>query len=243
MRIRSLAPLMLVALAAGSGPSLADGLQVSPVTVEIAAPGAAATLKLRNDGSLPIETQIRVFRWSQMDGQEQLTPTGDVVASPPSTSLQPGTDYTIRVVRVARQPVAAAESYRLLVDELPNAGARRNGTVALVMRYSIPVFFYARDAAEPVVGWSIERAQGRLFLASTNRGDRHVRISALSLRDERGAQVSLGQGLVGYVLGRSAMRWPIPSPAARLLASGPLVVTAQGNRGPIHAVLPAQPAR
>ena len=243
MRIRTLASLMLVALAAGPLPTLADGLQVSPVTVEIAAPGATATLKLRNDGTLPIEAQIRVFRWSQVDGQERLTPTTDVVASPPSTSLQPRTDYTIRIVRVSRQPVAAAESYRLLVDELPSAAGRRNGTVSLVLRYSIPVFFYARDASEPAVGWSVERAQGRLYLASSNRGDRHVRIAALTLQDERGTRVSLGDGLVGYVLGRSAMRWPIPATSARLLTSGSLVVTAQGNRGPIHAVLPPQPPR
>lgn len=238
MRIRTLAALSLATLAAWPSLVLADGLQVSPVTVEIAAPGATATLRLRNDGAFPIEAQIRAFRWRQLDGQETLTPTTDVVASPPSTSLQPRTDYTIRIVRVARQPVAAAESYRLLVDELPNAAGRRNGTVALVMRYSIPVFFYARDAAEPVVGWSLERVQGRIVLAGVNDGDRHVRISALTLQDQRGTRVSLGDGLVGYVLGRSAMRWPIPATATRSLTSGPLVLRAQGNRGPIHAVLP-----
>src|SRR5215472_2555055 len=67
--------------------SWAASLQVAPVLVEVAAPGAASTLKLRNEGSAPINVQIRVFRWSQTNGEEKLEPTGDVVASPPLAKL------------------------------------------------------------------------------------------------------------------------------------------------------------
>ena len=47
-----------------------------------------------------------------------LTPTNDVVASPPLASLQPNTDYTVRVVRTRKDPAVKEEAYRLLVDEL-----------------------------------------------------------------------------------------------------------------------------
>ena len=94
----------------------AASLQVAPVLVEVPAPGATATMKLRNEGTKPLDAQIRIFQWTQVDGADVLTPTNDVVASPPVASLRPGTDYTVRIVRTKKEPAVKEEAYRLLVD-------------------------------------------------------------------------------------------------------------------------------
>lgn len=93
--------------------------------MEVLSPAAAATFTLHNEGTSPLNAQIRVFRWSQVNGEEKLEPTTDVVASPPIAALAPKTDYTIRIVRVSKQPVATGETYRLFVDEIqiPSPGA------------------------------------------------------------------------------------------------------------------------
>jgi len=221
----------------------AASLQVSPVSVEVPAPGAAATITLRNDGPNPLNAQIRVFRWSQANGEEKLEPTNDVVASPPITSLAPKADYTVRLVRVLKQPVSVGESYRLFVDELPDPKTRQNRVVTLVMRYSIPVFFYPSNAADAKLAWSVEQLGGRVYVSATNGGDRHVRISALTLRDGNGTTTSFGNGLTGYALGRSTMRWEAPGKARRLSAGNSVVISAQGDSGPINASPSVQPPR
>src|SRR5690242_18933580 len=91
----------------------AGSLQVAPVGIEVAAPGAASSIKLRNEGATPINAQIRVFRWIQAKGEERLEPTGDVVASPPMVHIGPGAEFIVRLVRVTKQLVSAEESYRL----------------------------------------------------------------------------------------------------------------------------------
>jgi fimbrial chaperone protein len=221
----------------------AASLQVSPVSVEIPAPGASAIVKLRNEGTTPLNAQIRVFRWTQVKGLEKLEPTEDVVASPPIVSLAPKSDYTVRLVRVTKRPVEKGETYRLLVDELPELKQQRNGAVTFVLRYSIPVFFYSLDAAEAKVAWSIEQRNGRMFVTATNNGDRHVRISALNLRTGDGTTISFGNGLTGYVLGRSAMRWSASSSVNRIGAGGSVAISAEGDRGPIRATASMQSAR
>src|SRR5437588_508203 len=95
----------IVVLAASVG-ARAGSLQVEPVLIDVAAPGAASTVTLRNEGSMPINAQIRVFRWSQVDGKENLEPTDDVVASPPAAKLASKTNYVVRVVRVTKRPVS-----------------------------------------------------------------------------------------------------------------------------------------
>jgi hypothetical protein len=98
--------------------------------------------------------------------------------------LSPKTDYTLRLVRVTKRPITAGESYRLFVDELPDPKTRQNRVITLVMRYSIPAFFYPHDTADAKLAWSVEQRSGQVYVSATNDGDRHVRVAALRPRVE-----------------------------------------------------------
>lgn len=213
-------------------------LQVQPALVDVTAPGAASTVTLRNDGPSPIDVQIRVFRWSQENGQEHLVPTDDVVASPPAVTLTPNGDYVARVVRVTKRPVVGEEAYRLLIDELPNTSKAKSGTIKLLVRHSIPAFFTAPDAAPPAIAWSVSRRQGQWVLSAKNKGASRLRISAMTLRDRSGRKLSFGNGLVGYALGGSSMQWAAPASDRRFAPTGSVKITAQGNEGAVNAVAP-----
>lgn len=243
MRVYAVAALLTALLILPPTALRAASLQVSPVSVEIQEPSAAATIKLHNDGTKTLDAQIRVFRWVQVDGVEKLEPTDDVVASPPTASLVPNTDYTVRLVRVTKEPLSRGETYRIFVDELPDPNIQQNRTVTLVMRYSIPVFFYPHDTAAAKLAWAVEQRGGRLYVSATNGGDRHVRLSALKLRNGNETTASFGNGLTGYVLGHSTMRWEAPSKTSRLGANSSVVISAQSDSGPVNASTSAQPAR
>jgi fimbrial chaperone protein len=227
--------LLVALLASAPTAAPAASLNVAPVTVEVAAPGATATLTLRNEGDQPLNAQIRVFRWTQVDGEEKLIPSDDVVASPPVVSLAPKADYAVRIVRVTKQAVSGEEAYRLIVDELPDPTRPRNGAVAIVLRYSIPIFFTTAKSADPKLNWEIQQRDGRTYVVASNSGERRVRISRLKIQDAKGATASFGDGLTGYVLGQSTMRWAMPRSAPKLSAGGPAVISAQGDIGPINA--------
>jgi len=224
-------------LAAACNPAGAGSLQVEPVLLDVTAPGAASTVTLRNVGTTPINAQIRVFRWSLVNGQEKLEPTTDVVASPPAVSLAPNGQYIARVVRTSKQPVTGEESYRLLVDQLPNLTQQKNGTINLLVRYSIPVFFGTPDKKSPVMAWSLAVKDGKMFLTAQNSGERRLRISDLGLRDANGRSISFGTGLAGYALGQSSKSWIAPGNVKGFGAKGSVSVTAQSDNGPIQAVV------
>jgi fimbrial chaperone protein len=233
--MRSIATALFASVVAcAASPAGAGALQVEPVLVDVAAPGAASTVTLRNEGTTPIDAQIRVFRWSIVNGKERLDPTDDVVASPPSVTLTPKGQYIARIVRTSKQPVAGEESYRLLVDQLPDLSQQRNGAVNLMVRYSIPVFFGAPNKKNPTVAWSVATNGDKVTLTAHNSGERRLRISALSLRDATGKSLSFGNGLAGYALGQSAVSWTIPRHG--FTPNGAISVTAQSDGGPIQAV-------
>lgn len=236
MTIRScvIRTALIALFASPCGTSLATTLQVAPVLVDVPAPGATATLSLKNEGDKPINAQIRVFRWSQVDEAEKLVPADEVVASPPIVSIQPKANYAVRVVRLIKTPVATEEAYRLVIDELPAGTSSRPATVNLVLRYSIPVFFTPRGAAAAKVAWSLQKRNGKTFLTAKNEGDRRIRLSKLKLQDTSGGTASFGEGLAGYVLGHSTMSWAVPNSSKNFGAGGLSSISAQSDTGPIN---------
>lgn len=218
-----------------SSSSSASSLGLSPVSVEVIAPAAAATLTLRNEGPEPLNVQIRTFRWTEVAGEDTLEPTNDVVASPPMTTLAPKVSYTVRLVRLTKRQLSSGESYRVLVDELPSANAQTSRVVTLLTRYSIPVFFYPASASEGKLTWSIEQRDGVSYVSATNTGDMHLRIAGLKVENGNKPVISFGDGLAGYVLGHSTKTWAAPRNSGALSGLSPLSIVAQTNLGPIRA--------
>lgn len=220
-------------LSSSYAPVSAASLQVSPVTLDIPAPGSATTLTLNNTGTTPLKAQMRVFRWSMVNGKEHLEPATDVVASPPIAALQPSANYVVRVVRISKAPVVQEETYRLVVDEIPEPSARVKGTVTMAFRYSIPVFFTPQGASSSDLIWSTAQRDGKLYVSATNTGNRRVRLADLAVADGAGKRVTIAKGLAGYVFARQSKSWVAPLAVQK--AASPLTVTAQGDLGPIDA--------
>ena len=229
----ALVSLLIFGLSSGAQSA---SLQIAPVVVDVTAPGAAATLSLKNQATRTLNAQVRVFRWSQPNGEDRYEPTQDVVASPPSVGINPNADYALRVVRVSRAPVRGEETYRMLIDEIPDPARQRNGAISLVLRYSVPVFFSSPDAAPAKAVWTVARnAGGRLTVTVQNSGDRRMRVAALKITDAKGTTVNFGAGLIGYALGRSTVRWTAPGRTSGFGSGGAAAVSAQTDLGPLNA--------
>lgn len=228
------------ALAVISGTAVsAASLQASPVLLEINEKAPSSLVNIRNTGEKPINVQTRVMRWTQQGGEEKLVEATEVVASPPVATLQPGANYSVRVVRTSKAPVAREEAYRVLVDQLPDPGQRRSGTVAIVLRHSIPVFMLSPSGGTPKVDWTITERQGRLVLRATNRGERRLRLANVSVRLADGRDVRFGNGLLGYALAGATMEWSSPHPVRG--AGSAATITASTDLGPLSQSLRVTP--
>ncbi len=197
--------MALAATVASASAVQAAQLHVRPVGIQLTAPAAASKLVLTNKGRAPLSAQVRIFRWTQKNGRDVLQRTRMVVASPPLLKMRPMREHIVRVVRLSKTPVQGEESYRLLVDEIPQKKRAGSG-VTFALRYSIPVFFTQAGATPPKLSWSASMRNGRLVLRAANAGQRHDKISKLRVV-LNGRARTLHAGLAGYVLGRSARAW------------------------------------
>jgi fimbrial chaperone protein len=140
MRFRVIAAMLAFACLAVTDVGAAS-LRVAPIELAVTGGAVTTTLRVWNNDKAPVQVQVRVFRWTRKNGEDILTPTKDVVVSPPISTLKPGAENLIRIVRVAKTPVAEREFYRVLVDQLPNAKGNKAGVVSVLVRHAIPLYF------------------------------------------------------------------------------------------------------
>ncbi len=187
----------------------ATSLQVAPTSLQLEARQRAGELWLTNSGTSPVKLQVRVFRWVQQGGQEQLLPTDELMASPPMQELAAGQQQLVRVMRPTREPPSVQQYFRLIVDEVPDLATRAEG-MQFVLRYSIPVF------VQPASGKLAPQLQARLVTLDdgrngvevTNSGNSYAQIADLALGSLKRPRI-VHPGLLGYVLPGQVMRWPI----------------------------------
>lgn len=183
----------------------ATGLNVTPVGLEFDASEPAQGIWIGNSGDTALTAQLRSFAWTQANGEDVLTPTRELVASPQLFELAPGQKQFVRVIRPQAQPQTAERAYRVLVDEVPDPAETHTG-LKFVLRYSIPVFVAGTTSAPGPLAWSVDPAQPRL--QTRNAGGNRVKISDLALLDAQGTALFAREGLVGYVLPGAMRAWP-----------------------------------
>lgn len=201
--------------------SLAAGLQIAPVSLTIAADKKADEVWLRNAGTETVHAQVRVYRWSQDQGEDVLTPDNNVVASPPMVQVAPGQEQLVRLVRIGPMaaPAAIERTYRLLIDELPIKKAKSKVGLDFVFRYSVPVFITGTAPAKPQLEWSVQNTSGRAWLLVKNSGTSHSQLASLEFTPPGGKTVMVASGLAGYVLPGQYRRLQL-SAAPSLFAQG-----------------------
>lgn len=93
-------------------------LTVTPVRLQIPPKQNATTLTVTNSGATATGIQVRVYDWTQSDGNDQLTTTDAIVVSPPLATIAPGASQVIRLV-LRRSPERKEDAYRILLDQIP----------------------------------------------------------------------------------------------------------------------------
>ncbi|WP_436883372.1 fimbrial biogenesis chaperone [Enterobacter asburiae] len=218
--------VMAVALMQGlmmvSGLSQAAALQVSPTTVVFGQAGKSERVWLTASGDRPVTGQLRLYQWEQRDGKDVLTPTREVIPSPPVMTVPAGETQLLRLV--SKVPAGPKEkALRLIVDELPEAGAAvPQGGVQFLLKYSIPVFIppaggaLARPAPGKLpdgVTFTLRQTGKESQLVADNARNAHIRLAGLEYVTNAGSVQVLRPGLLGYVLAGGHQQWTVKTPA------------------------------
>ncbi|MES2259154.1 MAG: fimbria/pilus periplasmic chaperone [Pseudomonadota bacterium] len=201
---------VLIASLCFAGLAGAANLQISPVAIHLRGEQKAASVTLQNMGTEAVYGQVRVYEWDQSLAEDVLTPTRQVIASPPIVEVAPGGSQVIRLVRTG--PGTAGEtSYRVLIDEIAKEGEAASTGVDFRLRYSVPLFVLpAGEAGNANLSWRIYRKDAYWMLGIANSGQLHAQIGAMVFVNHAGKEFEVSKGLFGYVLPGKTREWRLP---------------------------------
>jgi fimbrial chaperone protein len=201
----------------------AQSLSVLPVNVHLGPGEKATSLTVTNQGTTKTAIQIRPYAWSQENGEDKLTTSNDVIASPPIVSIAPGTSQVIRLV-LRQSPQGREATYRILLDQIPPPA--EPGVVHVVLRLSIPIFAEPATPAAPDVQFHLENEAGQVYLVGANRGLGHEAVREFDLTTGDGRKLKPASGSSPYILAGATRRWtitaqgPLPTPSDTLQLTG-----------------------
>ncbi|WP_427306047.1 fimbrial biogenesis chaperone [Cupriavidus sp. H39] len=229
------AAIAVAPMALAGQASAASALMIWPIDPVIEHDQPAVALWVENRDKTPLTLQVRVVGWTQRDGQDVYDAAqNDIAGSPPMATVAPGKRQLIRLIKQVAVGPGKENAYRVFVDEIPRPdtdteSSQKDGLgpslgIKFQMHYSIPLFVSGTDiwtkvdaekrrnaqsAALPVLHWRIQEEGGKRWIFIRNSGAVHAKLTQMAVvTGER--KTALPEGLFGYVLPGSIMRWEVP---------------------------------
>jgi fimbrial chaperone protein len=227
--------LALLTAAAIAAPANASTFNISPIRAELAAGHRTEALTITNAEDNPVVVQIRVVRWSQTNGIEDLVDTRELLATPPVLQIPANSQQIIRVA-LRRDPDPAQElTYRVIFEEVPQAAPKDFTGLRVALRLSIPIFVApAHGKANADLAWASRwLPNGQLELAATNNGSGHLQITDFEAQFP-GSLMPLRGVTSKYVLPGSRMSWTL-TPPADAIRQGAIPIRGHSDQGDFSA--------
>ncbi len=170
---------LLALLGAGigwSGQAHAQGIQVSPVVIDVPTARGVTSFRLRNARNAAVSFEVEAYAWTQENGESVLTPTTDIVIAPSVFLIDPSREQIVRLaVSAAARASTVERTYRVLVRELPSSEAHQGFRLQLEM--SMPVFVRPANTRGELHVRRVQGADGAGLVRVTNSGTAHLNLS------------------------------------------------------------------
>lgn len=219
----------------------AGGFGVSPIRLDFDASVKTGAITVSNDGADRLSFQMKLFEWSQdKQGKDQYKESSDLIFFPQIMTLKPKDKRIIRV-GTKSPPAGAERTYRLFIEELPEANAARGkGTqVAIKLRFGVPLFV---APIQPQLAGTLEDAKlakGEIRLRVRNTGNQHFRFEAISAT---AGGAAIGQAEGWYLLAGAARSYTIKVDNQACAKAGKIEIALTAGALKLKRELEASPA-
>ena len=187
----------------------AGSFDVSPVRITLSGQHTTDVVTLGNPGPTPLTVQLQVMAWSQAKGEDMYAPSRDILVTPPIFTIPPGGQQIIRTG--LRKPADAKQetSYRLYLQEIPQAPQGGGAAVAFALRVGLPVFVEPAVETKPELQWTVRSlSPAGLQLTLRNGGNAHIEITSLTLMTAKDGKPLANAG-AAYVLPGASHTWTL----------------------------------
>lgn len=206
--------------------------RISPTRVDLDRDNRNGEITVRNDGDEKVNLQVKAVEWTQdQDGKDRYADTSELVFFPKMMSLAKDEEKVIRTGTRAL-PVSREKTYRLMVQEIPEPRKTATPTVAIALKFSVPVFVKPLKDETKGELEKLELSHGKLSARVRNTGTSHFRILSVTVTGKnRAGEQTFSKSADGwYLLSGISRSYPFEITPADCAKSSLLEVSVKSDR-------------
>jgi P pilus assembly chaperone PapD len=190
----------------------ADTLVVQPSQLTMSAAKPVVDVLVRNTATEERTIHMDINAWQQVDGRDQLTPSGKLIVHPEKLQLKAGETGRVRVGLRLSGPLWEEQAFQLQLTEVPpipdiGSGKTYSTDNRLTRRSNVQIFLMPPGTVGPRVSWHVNRSvDGAVKLSASNGGRAHVQLHSASLSGPDGQRIEM-QNLSTVILPGGTRSW------------------------------------
>lgn len=193
--------IVLVSLLLLPAFSFAGEWRVSPIRLDFDRTAKSGVITAINEADERLHLQVKAFEWTQdAEGKDQYTETGDIIFFPKIITF-PKKEERILRAGIKIPATTKEKTYRLFLEEIPDPKTAEGATVAVAIRFGVPIFSKPlREEPKGAIG-KLEFARGAVNITIQNAGNVHFVINSIVLKGKNttGADV-FSRDIAGWYL-------------------------------------------
>lgn len=221
----------------------AAGWHIIPIRLDFNQRARSGVITLFNDSDQPISFTLEASSWSQDEaGKDQYSATSDLIFFPKELTINPKEERVIRA-GIKALPVNQEKTYRLFIKEQPPKNDNSANSVAIAIRFGVPIFVEPPRVNIQGEIAQTELRQGKLDITLHNQGNHHFRIKTINVTGEnaKGEKV-FSQELNGwYLLAGTVRTYSVLLPDGTCQELKTLEIQASGDKLQINGKVNVDP--
>ncbi len=187
----------------------AGQISIRPLALVLTAEQPIRTFLVTNPGAEPVTVQIQPLSWQQHGENDELSPTRELLITPPIVTIPPGESQLVRA-GLRRAPEPAKElTYRVRFSEIPPPPKPGFTGLVVALNISVPVFVVPPEPVVAEAHWQAHMSKrGELELRVANRGNAHLKLT--EVRVLAGGNEIGSRNILFYVLPGNARSLSVP---------------------------------
>jgi fimbrial chaperone protein len=180
---------------------------VAPIRVDLGLDARSGAVTVFNESDDRLQLQMKASEWTQdAEGKDRYGETGDILFFPRIMIFDKKEERILRV-GIKGPPGAKEKAYRLFLEEIPEPSKARGASVAVAIRFGLPVFVKpAKEAPGGEIG-ALSMSAGVVSATVENRGNVHFTIQTVLFSGKSaGGEVIFAKEVPGWYLLAGASR-------------------------------------
>lgn len=193
--------LALIGLSLSIGQAYSSEWRVAPIRLDFDKGTKSGVITVSNDSAEKVHLQIKAAEWVQdAEGKDKYSDTSDLIYFPKIIILDKNEEKVLRT-GIKASSVEKEKTYRLFIEEIPQPSKGEGASVAVAIRFGVPIFIKPEKEEARGEIEKIEMSKGALKAVVRNSGNVHLMIVSINIKgkDKEGNEV-FSKELSGWYL-------------------------------------------